>query len=100
MGPQHDSCGRALVVALARVHLLLQWGRNMIVAEGSRPVTFPIRLAALQWGRNMIVAEGCTGSTNCTLGGFLQWGRNMIVAEGARPHCFRCKLLSFNGAAT
>ena len=37
---------------------------------------------ALQWGRNLIVAEG-----SCTVlvllgGGELQWGRNLIVAEG------------------
>ena len=36
----------------------LQWGRNLIVAEGyGRPAKSP-EGAPLQWGRNLIVAEG------------------------------------------
>ena len=34
MGPQHDSCGRDCVWHKERIRKSLQWGRNMIVAEG------------------------------------------------------------------
>ena len=34
MGPQHDSCGRRGSGVVLSKPILLQWGRNMIVAEG------------------------------------------------------------------
>ena len=37
---------------------LLQWGRNLIVAEGTCPKTGKPLWLELQWGRNLIVAEG------------------------------------------
>ena len=61
MGPQHDSCGRYLQVLRAASQSLLQWGRNMIVAEGRRSCWSFSGRVPLQWGRNMIVAEGCLG---------------------------------------
>ena len=58
MGPQLDSCGRDFVGAPRERRCVLQWGRNLIVAEGDRPHPHaPVR-APLQWGRNLIVAEG------------------------------------------
>ena len=39
---------------------MLQWGRNMIVAEGVEARYLQALRLALQWGRNMIVAEGQT----------------------------------------
>ena len=71
----------------------LQWGRNMIVAEGFRRTNRAARAwRRLQWGRNMIVAEGPMTTRTKYLGLWLQWGRNMIVAEGrlrlsAQPPC-------------
>ena len=38
MGPQLDSCGRLVVaVVYGGRYLQLQWGRNLIVAEGAGP---------------------------------------------------------------
>ena len=37
---------------------VLQWGRNLSVAEGRAPCTAPRYSSALQWGRNLSVAEG------------------------------------------
>ena len=37
MGPQLDSCGRAASRARRRPIRALQWGRNLIVAEGIQP---------------------------------------------------------------
>ena len=58
MGPQHDSCGRLKAEPGALLADDLQWGRNMIVAEGSAFTVLAGRASFLQWGRNMIVAEG------------------------------------------
>ena len=87
MGPQLDSCGRFLWFGADRTHTLLQWGRNLIVAEGP-PSQTPgfVGRRALQWGRNLIVAEGRFGMRPFTFWRVLQWGRNLIVAEGSREH--------------
>ena len=106
MGPQLDSCGRVLKFLGNKLGRTLQWGRNLIVAEGNQnggPTQFQ---AKLQWGRNLIVAEGVPWSCkdecqyHASMGpqldscgretvlpdvnivDLLQWGRNLIVAEG------------------
>ena len=108
MGPQHDSCGRPPGDFGGGIAGILQWGRNMIVAEGRVTPKEPVRAPNLQWGRNMIVAEGCStdsasrpcqpsmGPQHDSCGrnrdpptfsspwANLQWGRNMIVAEGSK----------------
>ena len=63
--------------------LPLQWGRNLIVAEGVIVNLTKSSVLLLQWGRNLIVAEGpILTSTSASLDE-LQWGRNLIVAEGS-----------------
>ena len=78
----------------------LQWGRNLIVAEGVGWVYVSASGEWLQWGRNLIVAEGLGRTALATERAALQWGRNLIVAEG--PPTRRPPSLSdrFNGAAT
>ena len=39
----------------------------------------------LQWGRNLSVAEGSVRGLAAANGRRLQWGRNLSVAEGGRP---------------
>ena len=57
----------------------------MIVAEGQIFDVDPGRRQKLQWGRNLIVAEGRLAAPVARLTpGMLQWGRNLIVAEGRR----------------
>ena len=54
----------------------------------------------LQWGRNLTVAEG-EGKDNLDhLILVLQWGRNLTVAEGARGLTTPMPFFRFNGAAT
>ena len=83
----------------------LQWGRNLIVAEGrhhgagndARAASMGPQLDScgreeaaeigrylveLQWGRNLIVAEGMSHDSDFVAYVRLQWGRNLIVAEG------------------
>ena len=103
----------------------LQWGRNLSVAEGSRPPHSDERRNSLQWGRNLSVAEG---AARCPAGSCqvdasmgpqpfgcgrrsqpsapawckpLQWGRNLSVAEGGLSGgAYRSRRRRFNGAAT
>ncbi len=83
---------------------MLQWGRDVIVADGSSsPATFasPYSPAPLQWGRDVIVADGTAERDEIDVAvGVLQWGRDVIVADGIRPPSSRLRALSFNGAAT
>ena len=59
MGPQLDSCGRINLSGLRfRSTRSLQWGRNLIVAEGTGTAADTAFGTELQWGRNLIVAEG------------------------------------------
>ena len=58
MGPQLDSCGRPAQEAQGGREVLLQWGRNLIVAEGLIRDYLWEKRYKLQWGRNLIVAEG------------------------------------------
>ena len=73
----------------------------MIVAEGGRTASPGNLRLALQWGRNMIVAEGALRVRHGRIRRLsLQWGRNMIVAEGNPRRSSRPTCESFNGAAT
>ena len=57
--------------------------------------------AWLQWGRNLIVAEGGRAALSYILKYLLQWGRNLIVAEGERYDAQKGHGRDrFNGAAT
>ena len=108
MGPQHVRCGMQESVSsqCAKNHVL-QWGRNMFVAECCQIGKYASRTgtpsmgpqhvrcgmtsnmvlvwtgdAPLQWGRNMFVAECGSGLFNVLqFKSILQWGRNMFVAE-------------------
>ena len=58
----------------------------MIVAEGRNPdMGAQSRQTLLQWGRNLIVAEGEIPGMGIKSNEVLQWGRNLIVAEGFDP---------------
>ena len=54
----------------------------------------------LQWGRNLTVAEGLCRKCYRWATKELQWGRNLTVAEGVEIFKLRQKYESFNGAAT
>ncbi len=85
----------------------LQWGRDVIVADGTTIASAGTNLSMLQWGRDVIVADGeqarvlvretrhasmgprryrrrwtlTLGSVECAVR-MLQWGRDVIVADG------------------
>ena len=86
---------------------MLQWGRDLSVAEGAgaaimpgaqagsfngaatfrsrkghRPGNGPGAGAGLQWGRDLSVAEGLDVDADNVAAFVLQWGRDLSVAEG------------------
>ena len=80
---------------------MLQWGRDVIVAEIVILLVVVKVLTELQWGRDVIVAEiGATVPSDPDTKE-LQWGRDVIVAEIRRCR-WRVALAEarFNGAAT
>ena len=101
MGPQLDSCGR--ILAQGRFLLGLEASMGPQLDSCGRPMERKVRpwRDVLQWGRNLIVAEGSRIKTRIKTSPKLQWGRNLIVAEGVRR--WLAGLASrarFNGAAT
>ena len=83
-----------------RLRRLLQWGRNLSVAEGSNPILMRGVGLLLQWGRNLSVAEGRQTTEERCRDRLLQWGRNLSVAEGTYGELKHSRTVSFNGAAT
>ena len=58
MGPQPFGCGRGSTAAIGASGWMLQWGRNLSVAEGADKPKRTRKGRKLQWGRNLSVAEG------------------------------------------
>ena len=57
MGPQLDSCGKVCPRCRDPRYPLLQWGRNLTVAESRVRAEHLAARRELQWGRNLTVAE-------------------------------------------
>ncbi len=109
MGPRRYRRGWTITVDGTWEREWLQWGRDVIVADGEvRPSKYDAKTAKLQWGRDVIVADGWASATRrgtpsansfngaATLSSrmvhrvdlagetsrVLQWGRDVIVADG------------------
>ena len=54
----------------------------MTVAEGATAMLSIMDTPMLQWGRNLTVAEGMLMERYEEVDAGLQWGRNLTVAEG------------------
>ena len=110
MGPQLDSCGRIARAAGTASFTMLQWGRNLTVAEGpgrrqvGRPADASMgpqldscgrmerrrpspRAARASMGPQLDSCGRGSSQPELVLEIELQWGRNLTVAEGgaARP---------------
>ncbi len=60
---------------------LLQWGRDLSIAELRREGRHMAKTEALQWGRDLSIAEFSTGSSGSSRFSGLQWGRDLSIAE-------------------
>ncbi len=70
------------VPASTQGFIMLQWGRDLSVAEIRSESMHVDALVKLQWGRDLSVAEmwQASGSPDVTIFS-LQWGRDLSVAE-------------------
>ena len=102
MGPQLYRCGNLFSrPETCGSVLVLQWGRNFIVAETGISFHDNRLWFMLQWGRNFIVAETTNSRAYGQTSSVLQWGRNFIVAETSLLSCsISARYACFNGAAT
>ena len=85
---------------MAKREIILQWGRDLVVAD---TVFQAVRVAKdldLQWGRDLVVADTNRKPVAHTASQCLQWGRDLVVADTdyvtGEPDAF----VAFNGAAT
>ena len=103
MGPQLYRCGNRLGSERATlIDIVLQWGRNFIVAEMIMGRFSLCRMNVLQWGRNFIVAEILSMVVRFgPVAVSLQW-RPQLYRCGNLPRTWRSRwrCSSFNGAAT
>ena len=107
MGPQLDSCGRGVPCQKGGASAMLQWGRNLTVAEGRAPTTTGRAGTSASMGpqldscgraksrRRARSAPGASmgpqldscgrwpGPPGKGPSATLQWGRNLTVAEGS-----------------
>ncbi len=81
MGPRRYRRGWTDVLCIAPLAIVLQWGRDVIVADGRAASARPRCCLWLQWGRDVIVADGRS-------------------APRPRSRRSRAAGLRFNGAAT
>ncbi len=81
MGPRLVSRGKQAIKFGFSVKLLLQWGRDLLVAESPSQDRPPLPKNRLQWGRDLLVAESVERSTEKMDQHKLQWGRDLLVAE-------------------
>ena len=100
MGPRPFGRGRTNTPKSSGGAWLLQWGRDLSVAEGIRDKPDGRAPTELQWGRDLSVAEGLDCKDDNTCKGLLQWGRDLSVAEGAASTARARGRPGFNGAAT
>ena len=82
MGPRPFGRGRDWLMGPKDLEGLLQWGRDLSVAEGGPPARTSMPRSVLQWGRDLSVAEGAARRPIAEATLQLQWGRDLSVAEG------------------
>ena len=105
MGPRSFDRGKVQFDAALVVPVLLQWGRDLSIAERP-PDAWTLQLKSdasmgprsfdrgkfapfghadgsfwLQWGRDLSIAERASGPVPCYTSSMLQWGRDLSIAE-------------------
>ncbi len=86
MGPRLGSRGKMEEMAGDKWQAdMLQWSRDLEVAENKRALRRINRVVELQWGRDLEVAESCNLSeSRLEIPERLQWSRDLEVAERLR----------------
>ncbi len=82
MGPRLGSRGKLAGFVQHRPGAdVLQWGRDLEVAERATSSTRTQPSKVLQWGRDLEVAERNLARLKIATAAELQWGRDLEVAE-------------------
>ena len=124
MGPRSLDRGKKSSCISSSVPKVLQWGRDLWIAERANARTVSAEKTALQWGRDLWIAERKRGTPGKTFLGIasmgprsldrgkinrpghaivevlLQWGRDLWIAEREElSTCPPLETVGFNGAA-
>ncbi len=100
MGPRSIDRGIALDNGPHRAcTLVLQWGRDLSIAELTENLIFGFGAETLQWGRDLSIAEFVDVAAGTTDVGTLQWGRDLSIAELSADVLLSAQGFRFNGAA-
>ena len=81
MGPRSLDRGIFDAFAKSMLQQLLQWGRDLSIAESSRRPSSHRLSHQLQWGRDLSIAESASVSRPASRSRVLQWGRDLSIAE-------------------
>ena len=81
MGPRLVSRGKDTLEDIPSTITLLQWGRDLLVAESQLMREARQAGLSLQWGRDLLVAESRYPINSSYNRFMLQWGRDLLVAE-------------------
>ena len=100
MGPQPFGCGRTVWLGSRPPTLTFNGAATFRLRKGGTVGWNLNPRSILQWGRNLSVAEGAAWHTDPRSRRPLQWGRNLSVAEGPVAGGAAVWRSSFNGAAT
>ena len=87
MGPQPGSCGRDRLITAAYVPAYLQWGLTWQLRKGGGAKAMDFT-AMLQWGRNLAVAEGRASMGRRETGGTASMGPHL----GSCGRCGICAI--------
>src|SRR5579875_3881770 len=74
MGPRSGDRGNAITSALLETYALLQWGRDLVIAEICWNVTSIQYWYLLQWGRDLVIAEICRAICSSGVGSSASMG--------------------------
>ena len=100
MGPRPDGRGRVNALSEIVQHLVRQWGRDRMAAEGVEAYVDSVRRDLRQWGRDRMAAEGSQAVDLYCGVPERQWGRDRMAAEGGLTWQRATREWCVNGAAT
>ena len=87
MGPQLVRCGKYASQLKWAPIFVLQWGRNLFVAESRIPESAPRPPLILQWGRNLFVAESSHADGSVPRSGSPSMGPQLVrCGKWLKPH--------------
>src|SRR5258708_3657342 len=99
MGPRSHDRGNAEMASWFPLLRMLQWGRDLMIAEMAKVSVRNEVGSPRQWGRDLMIAEISDPGPSILHHRKLQWGRDLMIAEMTslwiRSQCST----GFNGAA-